>query len=283
MPRDPLGIRRVDERRPGRVGIRRGVSVLRARGIAFHGRQKSKWYLSFQQLIAASAPAMFSSARSRALSAALRSVAGDELPGDFAPAQTWRALPPLGDVRLVGGPGRAVDSAQELDLVELSGLLRAVSAGGGTLRNCDELWMKNGFTPPTHGVGSRIGSPVGGLISGCQCPTPVSGTHWDGPNRPSPALESSMALAAACPIGMPCLLKALLPIAASDAAYCVARAAQESRATGERRSFGCGRDEVGQDVVRSRCDGSVDRRLRSRTPLEQYTRCFFGPIALTAS
>ena len=40
--------------------------------IAFHGRQKSKWYLSFQQLIAASAPLRFCSARSLALSAASR-------------------------------------------------------------------------------------------------------------------------------------------------------------------------------------------------------------------
>src|SRR5882757_1881165 len=41
--------------------------------IAFHGRQKSKWYLSFQQLIAASAPLRFCSARSLAASAASRS------------------------------------------------------------------------------------------------------------------------------------------------------------------------------------------------------------------
>src|SRR6185295_8602499 len=40
--------------------------------IAFHGRQKSKWYLSFQQLIDASAALMFSSARSLAASWASR-------------------------------------------------------------------------------------------------------------------------------------------------------------------------------------------------------------------
>ena len=45
-----------------------------ARGTAFHGRQKSKWYLSFQQVIDASAPLMFCSARSLALSAASRSL-----------------------------------------------------------------------------------------------------------------------------------------------------------------------------------------------------------------
>src|SRR4029078_2152676 len=41
--------------------------------IAFHGRQKSKWYLSFQQLMIASAAPRFSSASSLALSAASRS------------------------------------------------------------------------------------------------------------------------------------------------------------------------------------------------------------------
>src|SRR4026207_1996654 len=45
-----------------------------ARGMAFQGRQKSKWYLSFQQVIDASAPLMFCSARSLALAAASRSV-----------------------------------------------------------------------------------------------------------------------------------------------------------------------------------------------------------------
>ena len=35
------------------------------------------------------------------------------------------------------------------------------SAGGGAERNCEELWMRNGLTLPTHGVGSRIGAPAG--------------------------------------------------------------------------------------------------------------------------
>jgi DNA-binding CsgD family transcriptional regulator len=39
-----------------------------ARAIAFQGHQKSKWHLSFQQLMAASAPAMFSSASNSELS-----------------------------------------------------------------------------------------------------------------------------------------------------------------------------------------------------------------------
>src|SRR3954471_15511214 len=94
-----------------------------------------------------------------------------------------------------------------------------LSAGGATLRNCDELCMKNGFTAPTHGVGSRA---VG--VSGTHFPTPVLPSHWDGPKRPSPTLESSMALAAACPIEMPWLLEAPSPMAASEVSRSLARA-----------------------------------------------------------
>ena len=76
---------------------------------------------------------------------------------------------------------------------------------------------------------------------------------------------------------MPCLLKALSSIAPSDAAYAVDERAQESRATGERRSLGCGRDELGEHVVRRRCDGSVDRRLRAGAPLEQIRPMLLRP------
>src|SRR5215211_5650264 len=51
-----------------------------AREIAFHGRQKSTWYLSFQQVIAASAALRFCSARSLALPAASRSVRATSCP-----------------------------------------------------------------------------------------------------------------------------------------------------------------------------------------------------------
>jgi hypothetical protein len=77
--------------------------------------------------------------------------------------------------------------------------------------------MKNGFTPPTHGVGSRTGWPP--ERSGDQCPGAVFGTHCDSPNRPSPSLASSMALAAACPTAMPCSLKESSSIASSEATY----------------------------------------------------------------
>ena len=56
-----------------RSGDVAGLSSSAALRIAWNGRQKSKWYLSFQQLIAASAPLRFCSARSLALSAASRS------------------------------------------------------------------------------------------------------------------------------------------------------------------------------------------------------------------
>ena len=45
-----------------------------ARGIAFQGRQKSKWYLSFQQLMEASAPLRFCIAKRRAVSSTPRPV-----------------------------------------------------------------------------------------------------------------------------------------------------------------------------------------------------------------
>src|SRR6188472_66073 len=83
--------------------------------------------------------------------------------------------------------------------------------------------MTNGVTPPTHGVGSRIGSPVVGLTSGCQCPGAGFGTHCDGPKRPSSWRAAIIASAAAVPAAIPCALNGRSGIAASDAAYCVAR------------------------------------------------------------
>src|SRR6185436_16818704 len=171
-----------------------------ARGIAFHGRQKSKWYLSFQQLIAASAPPMFSRARSLALSAALtllramscRATSFQLMPGALC---RHRALKVCCSVRV-----EPVARPRALTSLNSAAHWALPSAGGGALRNCDGLVMKNGVTAPTHGVGSRIGAPVVGLVSGDQWPGAVLGTHWDGPNRPSFARSSSMALAAACPI-----------------------------------------------------------------------------------
>jgi len=50
-----------------------------------------------------------------------------------------------------------------------------VSAGGPAPRNCDELCIRNGLTPPTHGVGSCTVVPFG--ATGSQWPGALFGTH----------------------------------------------------------------------------------------------------------
>src|SRR6476659_3804997 len=152
----------------------------KARGIAFHGRQKSKWYLSFQQLIAASAPLRFSSARSLALSAALRSFRAMSCRATSFQLRVGAlchhlALYVCSSVRVepVALP-RFLTSLNSVAYCALS------SAGGDAERNCEELCRKNGFTPPTHGVGSRIGWPPSER-SGDQCPGAVFGSHCEGP------------------------------------------------------------------------------------------------------
>src|SRR4051812_31814369 len=94
-----------------------------------------------------------------------------------------------------------------------------VSAGGPAPRNCDELCIRNGLTPPTQGVGSCTVVPFG--ATGSQWPGAPFGTHCDGPNRPSPFLASIMACAAAVPAATPMSLNGESGIACSDASYCV--------------------------------------------------------------
>ena len=185
--------------------------------IAFHGRQKSKWYLSFQQLIAASAPLRFCSARSLALSAASRSVRAMSCRATSFQLRTGALCHHL--AMYVCSSVRVEPVARPRLLTSLNSVAHCglSSAGGGAERNCEELWMRNGLTLPTHGVGSRAATPPG--TSGCQCPTAEFGTHGDGPNRPSPSLASSIALAAACPIAMPCFLNESSSIDAREAAY----------------------------------------------------------------
>ena len=83
--------------------------------------------------------------------------------------------------------GRLIDHVhlRAKDLEETKRFYRAVLEAigrAGAIReekdwfNCDELWIRNGVTPPTHGVGSRIGCPAGFRI-GCQCPGAELGTH----------------------------------------------------------------------------------------------------------
>src|SRR5215218_5888759 len=95
------------------------------------------------------------------------------------------------------------------------------SGSGPAVRNCDELCIRNGSTPPTHGVGSCTVVPFG--ATGSQCPGFESGTHWDGPNRPSPSLASIIASAAALPASIPRVLNGSpASTFARKFAYCVA-------------------------------------------------------------
>ena len=75
--------------------------------------------------------------------------------------------------------------------------------------------MRNGFTPPTHGVGS-LAWPG----SNDQCPGALLGTHCDGPNRPSPCLAPIIACAAAVPAAIPMFLNGVSGIAFVAASYC---------------------------------------------------------------
>src|SRR4029079_2699409 len=106
-----------------------------ARGIAFHGRQKSKWYLSFQQLIAASAPLRFCSARSLALSAASRSLRAMSCRATSFQLRTGALCHHL--ARYVWSLVRVVLSILPRLLTSLNWSAHAwlVRAGGGALRN----------------------------------------------------------------------------------------------------------------------------------------------------
>ena len=95
-----------------------------------------------------------------------------------------------------------------------------MSACGPSVRNCDELSIRNGRTPPTHGVGSSIGVPSG-FNSGCQCPGSSFGFHGDGPKRPSPSRAAIIASAAAFPAAIPWVLDGPSGIAASEVSYSV--------------------------------------------------------------
>src|SRR5207248_7547069 len=80
-----------------------------------------------------------------------------------------------------------------------------VGACGPSVRNCDELSIRNGRTPPTQGVGSSI-CVSSGFSSGCQCPALSFGFHGDGPKRPSPSRATIIASAAASPAATPSVL-----------------------------------------------------------------------------
>ena len=136
--------------------------------IACHGRQKSKWYLSFQQLIAASAPLRFIIARRRALSARSSALAGSSARFRATPFHNKAGPPALcqntalwvssgvrAEAVTTPSPPSAFTSLSSAAYAALS------SSSGPSLRNCDELCSRNGFTPPTHGVGSSGDVPFG--------------------------------------------------------------------------------------------------------------------------
>src|SRR5262245_24908310 len=79
--------------------------------------------------------------------------------------------------------------------------------------------MRNGSTPPTHGVGSGAVVPFG--ATGSQYPGFGFATNWDGPNLPSVFRASIMASAAAVPAAIPMFLKDESGIEFVHALYCV--------------------------------------------------------------
>ena len=129
VSRGPLGIRRGEERRPGRVCLGAVVLVVQRRGDRVPRPPEVEVVLVV--------PAVDRRVRAAEVlqREEPRAVGGveagpfDELTGDFVPAQDGCALPPLGDVRLRVTPGHAVDSAEALDLVELGRPLLAAKGG----------------------------------------------------------------------------------------------------------------------------------------------------------
>ena len=105
-----------------------------------------------------------------------------------------------------------------------------MSASGLAERNCDELCIRNGLTPPTHGVGSCAVVPFG--ATGSQYPGFAFGQNWDGPNRPSPCLASIIASAAAVPAAIPMFLNGESGIAFFEALYCVSSDASTAALVG---------------------------------------------------
>ena len=172
---------------------------------------------------------------------------------------------------------RAVRRADRLHLVELRARGGAgQSRCGPRVRNCEELSIRNGFTPPTHGVGSSIGCPVSGSMQRPPVPGAVFGTHCDGPNRPSPWRAAIIASAAAFPASMPCALNGPSGIAAERARTACSEVLQQPP--------GPGRDASRARSTRcSRARGSRGRRRRppsrprAETPRQQIRPVMLRP------
>src|SRR5262245_22012065 len=156
-----------------------------------------------------------------------------------------------------------------------------VSACGPSVRNCEELRIRNGRTPPTHGVGSSIGVPSG-LCSGCQCPGSELGTHCDGPNRPSFCREAIIASAAASPAAMPEVLDCVSGIPASEAAYSVASESCRLARFGNGMVAGTVATTLDKTGSAAVATAASFEAVESNLVASRYGRCR-GSIALTAS
>ena len=140
------------------VGHRRGVAVLRRSWDRVPRPPEVEVVLVVPAVDRRVRPAQVLQREEPRAVGGVEAVPCDELPGDLVPAQNGCALPPLGDVRLLGRSGSSRSLLPRL-LTSLNSSAHCglSSAGGGAERNCEELWMRNGLTSPTHGVGSRIG------------------------------------------------------------------------------------------------------------------------------
>jgi hypothetical protein len=156
-----------------------------------------------------------------------------------------------------------------------------LSAWGPSVRNCEELCIRNGRTPPTHGVGSSICVPSG-FNSGCQCPGSELGTHGDGPKRPSPCRAPIIASAAAFPAAIPAVLNGVSGIAASEAAYSVESDCNKLALFGNGMVAGTVETMLERTLYAAVAAAASFEAIESKRVARRYGRCL-GSIALTAS
>ena len=219
---------------------------------------------------------MFCSARSLALSAASRPVRVMSCRATSFQLRHGCALPPLGDVRLLLGAGRAGGPTQGLDLVELGRPLRALERGRWhrtELRGALDQERPHVAHPRGRVEQRRAGRGQQGL--------PVSGSGVRHPRgRPEPPVALSvvehrrgggMSHRDALP------LERVIVDRGERGGVRGGERAQQSRATGERHPLRCRGDQLGDHVVGSRCDRGVDRRLRAGALIEQIGAVLLRP------
>ena len=155
VPRRVLGVRRRDERRPGRVGGRRRVGVL----VRPRNRVPRPPEVEVVLVVPAVDPRVRrAQVRHREDSRAVgdvQPVPCDEVTGDGVPARDRRALPPTRVY--VWSAVRVEPVADPSALTSLTSAAHCAmsSAGGPAVRNCDELVIRNG----TRGRSRSRGCP----------------------------------------------------------------------------------------------------------------------------